>query len=102
MADDAVMSKLNEVLDVLKAFSSGQISEMVKTSRLPRVTETGCSSDCGCRGGYCGCNAGVTANQRFENISYPEFLDQRAARIQELQMELAKLEPPKSKHVQGE
>jgi len=94
--DDKVMAKLNEVTDMLAAISSGQIREMINPgSRFEQVA--GCTAACDCKGGYCGCNAGVTASERFGNISYPEFLELREARMKQLRLELAGLETPKTR-----
>jgi hypothetical protein len=94
MADEVLIAKLNEVVDVLAALSSGRIRELVNpATRFDQVA--GCTANCDCKGGYCGCNASVTASERFGAISYPEFLELREARVRELQAELKRLEVSK-------
>jgi hypothetical protein len=92
--EDNMIAKLNEVTDLLSALSSGRLRALVNpVTRFDQVA--GCTGNCDCKGGYCGCNASVTALERFGNISYPEFLELREARMKELKAELARLEQPK-------
>ena len=96
MANEDVMAKLNEVTELLSALSSGRLREMIRPGgRFDQVA--GCTGNCDCKGGYCGCNASVTASERFGQLSYPEFEQIREARLRELQAELASLEAPKSR-----
>lgn len=90
--DDGMMARLNEVTDLLKVVASGSLRDMINPGRQA----AGCTANCDCKGGYCGCNASVTASERFGTISYPEFLQMREARMEELKAELARLERPKA------
>ena len=96
MPDEVTMAKLNEVTDLLAALSSGRLRELINpTRRFDQVA--GCTGNCDCKGGYCGCNSSVTASERFGQLSYPEFLEMREARMTELKNELGRLESPRSK-----
>jgi hypothetical protein len=93
--NETLMAKLNEVSDLLAAISAGRLREIIGAGRrFDQVA--GCTANCDCKGGYCGCNASVTASERFGTISFPEFLQMREARMRELQAELAQLEKPRS------
>jgi hypothetical protein len=86
--------KLNEVSDLIGALRSGTLRAVLAKLR-PGVLVAGCDSECGCRGGMCGCNGVVSARERFTDISFPEFLEMRDQRIKELKRELASLDVPK-------
>ncbi len=59
--EEIVIAKLNEVTDLLSALSGGRLREIVRpSSRFEQAA--GCTGNCDCRGGYCGCNASVTAS----------------------------------------
>ena len=93
--DDVTVARLNDVSELIRVLASGGgLRELLNPGRrFDQVA--GCTGNCDCKGGYCGCNASVTASERFGTISYPEFLQMREARMQELKAELARLERPK-------
>lgn len=94
-SDDVMIAKLNEVTELLSVLSSGRLRELINPARrFDQVA--GCTGNCDCKGGYCGCNASVTASERFGQLSYPEFIQLREARMSELKSELARLEAPRS------
>jgi hypothetical protein len=95
-SDELVIAKLNEVSDLLTALSSGRIRDIINPARRFEQV-AGCTANCDCKGGYCGCNSSVTASERFGQLSYPEFLQLRESRIAELRAELALLEQPKQR-----
>jgi hypothetical protein len=94
MSDDKIMAQLNDISQMLERITSGQLKEFLKPDLAGNRLE-GCTGNCDCKGGYCGCNSSVTAFERFGAMSYPEFLQIREARIRELQQELRALDAPK-------
>jgi len=94
MADLDIV-KLNDVIELLSTLDTSRLREMLSAGRLnPGLIAKGCDANCDCKGGYCGCNASVTAAERFGAVSFPEYLQMREARMQELRQELARLETP--------
>lgn len=96
-SDDSMIAKLNEVSEMLSALTSGRLRELINPGARRFDQVAGCTANCDCKGGYCGCNASVTASERFGQISYPEFMQLREARMKELQEELTRLESPRSR-----
>ena len=91
-SNEAVIAKLNEVTDLLGILSSANLKQFINPSINSLINAKGCDSNCDCRGGYCGCNSSVTANERFSIISYPEYQQLRDSRLEELKKEINKLE----------
>ena len=94
MSEEKILAQLNEVSSMLRQITSGQLKDILGGGGA--LQAVGCTGNCDCRGGYCGCNASVTAYERFGNVSFPEFLEMREARMRELKAELNSLEAPKS------
>jgi len=92
MENEAFIAKLNDVADILGQLDTGKLREIINLGRSKFNPVAGCDSECGCRGGMCGCNGVVSSNTRFDVISLPEFMELRNARLNELKKEMARLE----------
>lgn len=86
---------LNEVVELLGALSSSQLKGVLTRGfEDPQTLAAGCTGLCDCHGRYCACYGNVSSVAQ-ERMSFPEFMQLREGRIQELREELAALEVPK-------
>lgn len=77
-----VLVSLNDVVDLLTGSSPGRLSKLLGEGIGPR--------ECGCYGGYCGCDRAVNITLRAK--TYAEFASKREEEIACLKERLSELE----------
>ena len=85
------MVSLNDVSSVVEAITGSSLKRLIQDAAGAPMAS--CTTLCDCNNIYCACRGSVTSVAQ-DMLSYPEFLQLRDIRIQDLETELRRLEKP--------
>jgi hypothetical protein len=82
-----IVTSINNITALVASLRSGTLHDLLR----PGGDVADCTNNCECKTRYCGCDS-VVASREWEELTYPEFLQMRERRIDELRGRLRALE----------
>jgi hypothetical protein len=82
-----IATSINDITALVASLRSGALNELLR----PGGVLADCTNHCECKGLMCGCN-NIVSGREWDDLSYPEFLQSRQRRIDELRSRLRELE----------
>jgi len=98
-SESRITASINDVATLLASLRSGALTGLLGASG----TVADCENLCGCKTRWCDCDNKVS-DREWEDLTYPEFLQMRQRRIDDLRLRLRALEegPPSEPERPGE
>jgi hypothetical protein len=82
-----IATSINDITALVASLRSGALHDLLR----PGGDVADCTNHCECKGLMCGCN-NIVSGREWEELTYPEFLQMRQRRIDELRGRLRALE----------